>query len=623
VDTRNKKVQGIVVRQTFYFSDGPYLQAMHGLHSALSGAEAFIKFIGQPRTGKSGVCEKLTQYMRLKDYRVLYFDYAIESPDMLRSRLATELDIPDTVNILRHLEDVLQKEAEKPLLLIFDDAHLLSDITLIEIYRLISVQVEQKRIINIVLCGEPLLERRLSNKQEFKTLLQHVSHNFLLEPMDSETSSHFLLDFLERMQLPGLQLEAAALNQFYKSCKGYPGPAYSLCQLLLSIRQHDQELLPVTKEELLRAIRSADGEQPVPSGQLRDVDRRLIAAPIVAVIIIASLALLMRQLSPPETPPQTEDNTSLSSDDRGEQAATGAGPSPFVLDETTAEQVIVNAHNEVAAGKVISEQALENAAEYIVASNVGAVANPVAEAPASSARAEQEIVSDSNLSLVTAQQRGVSARAISTPQFEELALIESNNMVNSGKTKAALAEDSAASFPVVNLANVTLTRPMFAIDDEDDEVAIDDAELAAVRISEPAAADQSSAVRQDAISNSAKAEEVVQAWVLAWQQRDLDNYFASYDEDFIPRYHRSKNAWHSNRQRVIGNAAKISLEVSDFAVVSEDADSIEVHFWLAYRSPTYGDDTRKKLVLRKLPSTDQQARKLLILEEINLEVQDL
>ena len=130
-------------------------------------------------------------------------------------------------------------------------------------------------------------------------------------------------------------------------------------------------------------------------------------------------------------------------------------------------------------------------------------------------------------------------------------------------------------------------------------------------------------MRQDAISNSAKAEEVVQAWVLAWQQRDLDNYFASYDEDFIPRYHRSKNAWHSNRQRVIGNAAKISLEVSDFAVVSEDADSIEVHFWLAYRSPTYGDDTRKKLVLRKLPSTDQQARKLLILEEINLEVQDL
>jgi len=142
-----------VARQTFYFSDGPYLQAMQGLHAALSGSEAFVKFIGQPRTGKSGVCEKLTQFMRLKDYRVIYFDYPIESPDLLRSMLAKELEIPDSFNIMRHLEDALAAEAEKPLVIIFDDAHLVSDITLIEIYLLAGVQVQQKRVIIFVLCG--------------------------------------------------------------------------------------------------------------------------------------------------------------------------------------------------------------------------------------------------------------------------------------------------------------------------------------------------------------------------------------------------------------------------------------------------------------------------------------
>ena len=187
-----------MARQTFYFSDGPYLQVMQGLYAALSGPEALVKFIGQSRTGKSGVCEKLTQFMRLKDYRVIYFDYPIESPDMLRSLLAKELDMPDTVNILRHLEDALAAEAEKPLILIFDDAHLLSDISLIEIYRLAGVQVGQKRVIHIVLCGEPELERRLSRKKEFNSLLQHVSHNFLLEPMNAVTTSQFRVSMIRR-----------------------------------------------------------------------------------------------------------------------------------------------------------------------------------------------------------------------------------------------------------------------------------------------------------------------------------------------------------------------------------------------------------------------------------------
>jgi|TARA_B110000914_G_C15401114_1_gene417260 hypothetical protein len=103
--------------------------------------------------------------MRLKDYRVIYLDYPVESSDMLYSMLTKELDIPGGFNILRHLEAGLAEQTEKPLVLIFDDADLVSDITRIGIYRLASVQIEQKRVINIALCGEPELKRRLSKKK--------------------------------------------------------------------------------------------------------------------------------------------------------------------------------------------------------------------------------------------------------------------------------------------------------------------------------------------------------------------------------------------------------------------------------------------------------------------------
>ena len=549
-----------VARQTFYFGDGPYLQAMQGLHAALSGSEAFVKFIGQPHTGKSGVCEKLTQFMRLKDYRVIYFDYSVESPDVLRGVLAKELDIPNTLNMLRHLEDALVTDTGKPLVLIFDDAHLLSELTLAEIYRLAGVQVAQKRVINIALCGEPELERRLSRKQEFNSRLQHVSHSFLLEPMNAATTSHFLSAYFEKMELADLQLEPAALNQFYKSCKGYPGPAYSLCRLVFVSRQDSQGLTPITKEELLFATRSADSDQLVSSSLLREGNRWMQFGPVAAVAVMVSLALLARQLNPPELRSEAEEAASLAVDSIEKSSTSSAAASPFAADKL--------------------------------------------------------LVSDSTLVSVTAQEKGASNEAITEPLFEQM----------------------ASNGDPVQLVNVTLTRSMLALDDDEIEIVeevkaqgpgIDPVFSSLENIAEtvPDVAPLERAAIESLPSEPAASEsvllspqQVVQGWLDAWEGQDLEKYFASYDNDFVPRYHRSKSAWQSNRERVIGNASQISLELSDFMIISEDAESIEVHFWIAYSSPNYKDDRRKKLVLKKLPASDQGAARLVILEEINLEV---
>ena len=430
---------------------------MQGLHAALSGSEAFVKFIGQPRTGKSGVCEKLTQFMRRKDHRVIYFDYPVESPDMLRSMLAKELDIPDTFNMMRHLEDALAAEPEKPLIILFDDAHLLSDITLIEIYRLASVQVEQKRVINIVLCGEPELERRLGSKKEFTSLLHHVSHNFLLEPMDAATTSHFLLAFLEKKGLLGLQLEPAAVNQFYKSCKGFPGPAYALCQLILSLRQGSQDMSPISKDELLSAIRSADSEQPVPSSLLRDGNRWMLLGPVIAVVIIASLALLVRQLNPEQAEDEAAQVGRATLDSPAGPSAASIGASPFAIDEP-------GLGGAVSSSSASSRGQLDNAAAVAGAESSPAVPEP-AEPKAELAVAEEELtVSDSSLALVTAQERGIPNAVITEPLFEQMAS-DTVAASNGAAPASAGTEQSTSS----ELAKVILTRPMLALDDEEIE----------------------------------------------------------------------------------------------------------------------------------------------------------
>ncbi len=606
-----------MARQTFYFSDGPYLQAMQGLHAALSGAEAFVKFIGRPRTGKSGVCEKLTQFMRLKGYRVIYFDYPVESPEMLRTMLAKELDMPDTVNILRHLEDALAEEAEKPLIILFDDAHLLSDITLIDIYRLAGVQVQQKRVINIVLCGEPELERRLSSKQEFRSLLHHVSHNFLLEPMNVETTSHFLVAFLEIKGLSGLQLEPAAVKQFYKSCKGFPGPAYSLCERIVSIRQGSQELDTISKEELLLAIRGTESEPGHAGSKLKVGSRWMLFAPLAAVFIIASLALVVRQLNPEEPEVEATEQASFVAAVAEEVVARAAAPSPFAEDEVRATRL-------PPAASPAQDEDNGAAAMVVQSSSAPARAEPAQAQAASEADAP---VSDSNLSLVTAQERGIADEVIAEPLFEQLGPDAS---ASEARLQPALSvsDESVTSGDAVQLANVTLTRPMLALDDEETVIQEEaepvftepTVEIAVEAVTSEPVPEQVASLVAAAEAVSLGPQQLIQHWLDAWEGKDLERYFASYDENFEPRYHNNRAAWIRNRERVIGNASQISLTMSEFELISEDTETIEVRFWLAYRSPGYKDDTRKKIILRKLPADAQGVARLVILEEINLQV---
>lgn len=106
----------------------------------------------------------------------------------------------------------------------------------------------------------------------------------------------------------------------------------------------------------------------------------------------------------------------------------------------------------------------------------------------------------------------------------------------------------------------------------------------------------------------------IDRWLDAWANQDMEAYFASYDEEFEPRYDDSLSRWRRNRTRVITNADSIKLDLSELSVVAEDDNTVEVSFWLAYESPTYSDSTLKKLIL------SNASGRWLILEEINLQV---
>lgn len=587
----------------FYFGEGPYLQTLQGLHSALSAPEAFVKLLGNPQTGKSTLCEKLAQYMRRKGFRVIFFKAAVESPDMLRTMLAQELKLPVSPNFARMIEDTLVTKDDKPIVLIFDDAHLLTDITLLEIYRLAEVQVQKKRVLNILLCGELSLEKRLLSKHEFKSMLLSVSNRYELTPMDRETLGQFLYRYVEKCGVPGLQLEPAAMNILYKSCRGYPGPALSLCRLLVESRQGSTDIRPVSKSELAQLLKN-NAQAGLPGGLKSDSQNLRPLMPIAAVVMVASVGFLYQQIGNDDA-------------DRDSQSAeTQSMPSPFAAgEEATAENSVEPPSSpgqlEQDSGNLApvnpnTEQLDAADATPDVASVASAEEDqPVSEPPMQSTIPPipadiPEPVSDSSLALVTAEEIGVADDAISQPEFEPLS------------AEAVADEDTAVSdVPAAEVSPAQLEEiepePQEAEEIEvTNAVAVVRTEDVAPSVTVPAGTPDSDPVEQ--------LESAVQQWLTAWESQSLDEYFASYHSGFTPRYHDSVTAWRNNRQRVIGGAASIKLTPSEFEHVGVEEGMQDVRLWLRYESPNYSDSTQKKLLMLE----EEGAWK--IVEEINLQV---
>lgn len=110
-------------------------------------------------------------------------------------------------------------------------------------------------------------------------------------------------------------------------------------------------------------------------------------------------------------------------------------------------------------------------------------------------------------------------------------------------------------------------------------------------------------------------EEVVQQWLNAWQNQDMDGYFGAYHTDFAPLYQGTRAAWRDNRVRALNRPAAISIAIEDFTVLDTSPIGTHVGFTMEYHTPTYADRTRKELVIGH--DVDGSLR---ILQEINRQV---
>lgn len=213
----------------FYYGLPPHNEALDTLRVALLGGEGFIKVTGEVGTGKTMLLRKLLncEWMQ-QGFEVAYLPNpyltAAEMRAALASELGIELDSSDSLNVTDAINRKLIElnAAGRRVAVIIDEAQDLPSDTLEAIRLFGNLETESAKLAQIVLFGQPELDRRLA-LPEFRQLRQRITFSYELRPLTRDETAAYV-EF--RMRKAGLQgmfvFSPKALKVLWKAGRGVP-----------------------------------------------------------------------------------------------------------------------------------------------------------------------------------------------------------------------------------------------------------------------------------------------------------------------------------------------------------------------------------------------------------------
>jgi len=219
----------------FFLNLRPHVEAMQVLLNALRQGEGFIKVTGEVGTGKTLICRKLLNEIP-SGFCVAYIPNPYLTPAELRWALAIELGLKFSANIdQQQLTQMLQQHLlrlsaqGKAVVLILDEAQALPDESLEALRLLTNLETERRKLIQVVLFGQPELDQRL-NTDQFRQLRQRISFSYQLRSMTLGEVSHYIE---HRCRVAGYQgntlFVGAGAKRIFNASRGIPRLVNILC----------------------------------------------------------------------------------------------------------------------------------------------------------------------------------------------------------------------------------------------------------------------------------------------------------------------------------------------------------------------------------------------------------
>jgi MSHA biogenesis protein MshM len=241
---------GITPDTSYFFSSPRSQEALNTLLVAARNGEGFIKITGEVGTGKTLLCRKFMGTLD-EDFVTAYIPNPYLEPRTLMLALADELEIALEKDVDQHhlLKSITQRLLElagegRRVLLCLDEAQAIPVESLEALRLLTNLETEKRKLLQIVLFGQPELDRHLA-LDSIRQLAQRITFHYHLGPLSRDDLDYYVAHRLRVAGFTGARLfTRGAISQLYAGSGGVPRLVNILAHkaLMLSYGQGKQQV---------------------------------------------------------------------------------------------------------------------------------------------------------------------------------------------------------------------------------------------------------------------------------------------------------------------------------------------------------------------------------------------
>jgi len=281
----------------FLFMSNRYREALAHLNYGIEDGGGFVLLTGEVGTGKTTVCRCLLQQLPEKTRLAFVLNPKLNSVELLAT-ICDELKIiyPENCTSLKTLTDKISEYLLKcykeglSVVLMIDEAQNVEDDVLEQIRLLTNLETNQKKLLQIILVGQPELQEKLA-RRELRQLAQRITARYHLRPLSLKETIAYVM---HRVKVAGSNkklFSKKSLEILHEKALGIPRLINTICDraLVSACNLSKNEVNEKIMKSAINDVLGLTGENEYP---LLDRSKQFLTWGVIGLLTISIISFV-------------------------------------------------------------------------------------------------------------------------------------------------------------------------------------------------------------------------------------------------------------------------------------------------------------------------------------------